>query len=366
MRVAIIIPELASQGGSQKFVSEVSRIWAKKHEVEIRTLYWNPKNWDLPNVFALKERERIDSAFNLYSPFLMKKLEGTAEADVYNTHLFPANWFGKKPNVWYAHDPPRMLYDLKEEVIRGLSWAKKPVAAAYFPILKTLDRNETLKNVDCLVGNSRYCANYLQEVYGRKARTVYPGVDHRKFRSGKPKGQSMLTVARLHSAKKVDLCIKAMATVKEEFPQATLRIAGEGPERRNLEALADRLGLSGSVSFLGALSEKKLIDEYENAYAVMYLPLREPFGLVPLEAGASGKPVIAANEGGCRETVIDGKTGFLVRPNAQDVAGAALKLLRDGKKAASMGREGRKRARQFTWKRTAKGLLKILKDHNPA
>ncbi len=365
MRITIIIPEMASLGGGQKFVSEVSEIWSKQHDVEIHTIYWNRKNWPLENIRALGEREKMDSAFNLYAPWLMKKLEKQASGDVYNTHLFPANWFGKKPNVWYAHDPPRMLYDLKDDVISGLSLMKKPVAATYFSLLKKLDLEKTLNNVDCFVGNSRYCADYLQEVYGKKARAIYPGVDIAKFRARRPAGQSLFTVARLHSAKRVDLCIKALALLQKELPQAKLRIAGEGPERRNLEALASSLGISKSVSFLGFLTEEQLTNEYTNAYAVMYLPMREPFGLVPLEAGASGKPVIAANEGGCKETVIDGKTGFLVRPTAHDVADAASKLLADRKKAAKMGYEGRKRACQFTWKLTAKSLLAVLNSYTP-
>lgn len=366
MRIAIVIPEMVSLGGGQKFVSEVARIWGKRHEVEIHTLYWNRRNWDLDNIYALKEREKIDSAFNLYSPFLIRKLEKHVNADVYNTHLFPANWFGKKPNVWYAHEPPRLLYDLKEEVMQSVGWAKKQLLSAYLPALKYVDKWETLRNVGCFVGNSKYCANYLETVYGKKAEFVYPGVDCKKFRHSKPEGWTFLTVARLHSAKRVNLCIKAMGTIRKQFPQAKLRIAGDGPEREKLEALIKELGLAKNVSILGAISEEQLLDEYENAYAVFYLPKREPFGLVPLEAGAAGKPVIAVKEGGCMETVVDGKTGFLVNPDEHEVANAAIRLIEDRNFAAKMGVEGRKRAKQFSWKKTAKQLLEILKNQSLA
>jgi len=362
MKISIIIPEMVSIGGGQKFVSEVSRIWEKKHDVEIHTLYWNRKNWDIEGINALKEREKMDSAFNLYSPFMIKKLEKQATAEVYNTHLFPANWFGKKPHVWYAHDPPRMLYDLYEDVTSGLGWTKRAIVSTYFPLLKKMDKQKSLKNVDYFIGNSKYCAGYLEAVYGKKAQFVYPGVDCKRFKPSKPHGCDFLAVTRLHAAKRVDVCIKAMALIKDESPNARLRIAGEGPERKKLESLARTLGLEQRVSFLGAISERQLLDEYERAYAICYLPKREPFGLVPLEAGAAGKPVIAVDEGGCKETVLSGKTGFLVKPAEQKVAEAAIQLMQDKALAAKMGREGRRNARQFSWKKTAKELLDVLKQ----
>lgn len=362
MDIAIIVPEMVSRGGCQKFVWEVSRIWEKRHGVRIYTLYWNEKSWQLNDVFCLKRRDAMTSAFNLYSPFLIKRLEKHAKGDVFNTHMFPANWFGKKPNVWYAHEPPRMLYDLKEDVMSHLGTTKKAAVSAYFPMLAWMDRRESKRNVDRFVGNSRYCAGYLRDVYGAKADFVYPGVDIKNFKSARLESPILLSVGRLHTAKRMDMCIKAMGLISKAVPEVELRIVGEGPERKKLEALAERLGVSCKIKFLGDVGDGTLRKEYETAYAVLYPPLREPFGLVPIEAGASGKPVIAVNEGGCRESVQNGKNGILVPPTADSMATAAITLLQDKKLAGRMGANGRKRAKEFSWKRTAKELLYILKS----
>ena len=362
MNIAIIIPEMVSLGGGQRTVYELSKIWQKKHDVTIYTLFYNPASWTIDNIVYLKEKDRIESAFNLYAPFEIRKLEKiTQNHDIYNSHLFPANWFGKKPQAWYAHDPPRLLYDLREDVLESLKVWQRPVLSAYLSFLTCLDQKKTLKNVDSYIGNSKFCANYLEEVYGIKADYIYPGVDIKAFKVKKPRTKNILTVNRLNKIKRVDTCIHAMKYICYEFPDAKLRIVGSGPEEGNLKKLAKELNLDKNISFLGSLSENELIKEYENCYAVVFTPKREPFGLVPLEAGAAEKPVVAVDESGCKETVVNGKTGFLVEPNPKSIARATIKLLKDEKLAWRMGRAGRKRAEKFTWKKTAKELLKILK-----
>ncbi|MDI1335084.1 MAG: glycosyltransferase family 4 protein [Lacunisphaera sp.] len=141
----------------------------------------------------------------------------------------------------------------------------------------------------------------------------------------------LLTVSRLLSTdtyKGVDTLIEAMPFVRREFPLARLRVVGTGDDVPRLQALAARLGVTGAVDFLGALSDEGLRAEYA-ACDLFALPSRkEGFGLVFLEAMTYGKPCLAARAGGAPE-VINDTVGMLVEyGNIPDLAAAVADLVR--------------------------------------
>ena len=108
-------------------------------------------------------------------------------------------------------------------------------------------------------------------------------------------------------------------------------------------------------------SDRALIDLYSRCTAVLYPPINEDYGIVPLEAMASSKPVIAVNEGGPKETVLHNKTGMLVN-SEQEMASAMARLARDGELAARLGKAGRKRVeREYSWERFFKEFDKYLR-----
>jgi len=117
-------------------------------------------------------------------------------------------------------------------------------------------------------------------------------------------GDYVLSVARLESIKRCDLAVEAMRFVDGPI---RLLLAGEGTQRANLEALAERIGVADRVQFLDAVTDEALIALYAEALAVVYAPFDEDFGYVTLEAFLSRKPVITATDaGGPLEFVIDG------------------------------------------------------------
>ena len=138
----------------------------------------------------------------------------------------------------------------------------------------------------------------------------------------------------------------------------TLEIIGIGPEERNLKILVKNLGLK-NVIFRGLISEKELIKAYSQALLVLYTPIREMFGIVPIEAMAAGVPVIAANEGGPKETIINGQTGFLVEADESKIA-EKINQLKHSDIRMGMSENARNRAKKFTWDRVAKETIKIF------
>jgi glycosyltransferase involved in cell wall biosynthesis len=148
---------------------------------------------------------------------------------------------------------------------------------------------------------------------------VYPPVDTTFYHPDTTQpGAHFLIVSALVPYKRVELAIDAAARTG-----ARLRIVGDGPERGALERIA-----GPHVEFLGRRTDAEVREEYRRAAAVM-LPGEEDFGIVPVEAQACGRPVIALARGGALETVIEGETGVLVaEPTAEAFAGAFDRISR--------------------------------------
>ncbi len=194
-------------------------------------------------------------------------------------------------------------------------------------------------------------------------RTVPNGVDVAAFHPGDPDprvrgdlgqpgaGPLVGVVCRLDAWKGVDVFLEAAALLRDLVPSARFAvvggaIAGQEDHARDLERLAARLGLDGVVRFTGWRYGPADMPEVYRALDVLVLPSRqpEPFGLVLLEAMASGVPVVATDQGGPREICVADETGLLVPPgDAAALAGAVRSLLDDPGRAREMGRAGRRR-----------------------
>jgi glycosyltransferase involved in cell wall biosynthesis len=160
----------------------------------------------------------------------------------------------------------------------------------------------TAGRVDRYVAISRYVAGRIERYYGVAASVVYPPVDTEFFcPDGSRPGRHALVVSALVPYKRVDLAIAACATAG-----VPLRIVGDGPELGSLQRQAH-----GDVTFLGRQSDEQIRSEYRQA-GVVLLPGVEDFGIVPLEAQACGRPVVALGAGGALETIRHGETGIHV------------------------------------------------------
>ncbi len=222
-----------------------------------------------------------------------------------------------------------------------------------------------LKNAEMITACSANTLKEAESFYGKslagKSRVIFNGVNLTDFAGTRPHGHPrpfILGVARLVGQKGFDILLRAYRSSKVESHD--LLIAGDGPERLQLENLVTALGLNGRVYFLGSVSHSDVCVLFRGCDLFILSSRRaEALGIVNLEAMAAGKPVIASRVGGIPELVIDGKTGILVESeNIGDLAMAIEKLCSDAELRQRLGNAGRERAMKFSWPEIAAGYLK--------
>jgi len=154
----------------------------------------------------------------------------------------------------------------------------------------------------------------------------------------------LLCLGRLIHDKGFHTAVQAFATIRQRFPTARLTIAGDGPARPDLEGQVRALGLEEAVRFTGWVNPEDVAATINRASIVLMPSREESFGLVALESGLMGRPVVASRVGGLPEVVQHGETGLTVtRDDPQALAEAAIDLLEDPDLARRFGKAGRER-----------------------
>jgi len=219
-------------------------------------------------------------------------------------------------HLCYCHSPMRYAWDQFDAYFGPARVGRVASRWVYRPVLARLARWDaaTATRVDRFVANSAHVAGRIGRYYNRVATIVYPPVDTVFFHPADvTPGSHFLIVSALVPYKRIELAMAACERVG-----ARLRIVGDGPDRRRLEARAGR-----HVELLGRLSDEAVRDEYRRALAVL-LPGEEDFGIVPVEAHACGRPVVALARGGALETIVDGENGVLCAEPEVGALAAAL------------------------------------------
>jgi glycosyltransferase involved in cell wall biosynthesis len=219
------------------------------------------------------------------------------------------------------------------------------------PVMARLARwdRETAHRVDRYVAISHYVAGRIGRYYNREASIVYPPVDTVFFHpNGEAPERYALIVSALVPYKRIDMAVEACRQAR-----VPLKIVGEGPERVRLER-----GAAGHAQFLGRLSDEAVRDLYRRA-AVVLLPGEEDFGIVPLEAQACGRPVVALARGGAVETVRAGETGLLVDEASPEAFAQAITAVLDHPfEAAAI----RRHAERFSRERFGDEMEALVKE----
>ena len=208
---------------------------------------------------------------------------------------------GRARHLCYCFSPMRYAWDQFDAYFGADRVGAAARRWVYRPVMARMARWDaaTAHRVDRFVAISQYVAGRIHRYYNRDATVVYPPVDTEFYRpSDVAPDRHFLIVSALVPYKRIDLAIDACRVAG-----ARLRIVGEGPERESLMRQA-----GPDVEFRGWLSNEEIRDEYQRAAAVL-LPGEEDFGIVPVEAQACGRPVVAFGRGGALETVRDGETG---------------------------------------------------------
>jgi glycosyltransferase involved in cell wall biosynthesis len=205
-----------------------------------------------------------------------------------------------------------------------------------------------------------------------KIETIPVGVDLSRF---SPTGDAtdggtlffLSSLDRYHSYKGLDDLLEALVLVKEDHPEVKLFVGGSGELLGHYRGMAQDLGIGDSVEFLGFIPEDMVAKHY-NRSDIFVLPSKsrsqEGFGMVALEAMACGRPVICSNIVGVAEDIEENGAGLTVEPsNPRKLAGAIIRLLKDGPVAKEMGSAGRRLAvEKYGWSTVAERVEGVYEE----
>ncbi|MEM9781179.1 MAG: glycosyltransferase [Pseudomonadota bacterium] len=256
-------------------------------------------------------------------PRALEELDLSAYDLVLSSESGPAKGVIAAPDathICYCHSPMRYLYDHYPQYSAGMGRLQRLVFSHVAHRLRQWDLASAAR-VDRFIANSHFIARRIRRVYGRAADVVHPPVDLAAFGGGEaqPRQDFYLVVSQLVGYKRVDLAIEAVRGTDRR-----LIVAGKGEAMDALRASAPE-----NVAFLGAVPRERLIELYATARALLF-PGEEDFGIVPIEALASGCPVIALGRGGVLDTLQDGVTGTLFAEQSVPALQAAITRFEHG------------------------------------
>lgn len=216
----------------------------------------------------------------------------------------------------YCHSPPRWLNDLQRHRLDGLPAPARPFAKAYMTGMDVIDARSA-DRVDAFVANSEVIRDRIRRYYRRDATVVYPPIDTTGITAGESTGDYYLMVGRVVEAKRPRTVVEAFAGTDRR-----LLVAGDADNdpllgKNTLESVKE--DADDTVEFLGYVSDVRKQELLREARAVVYVPVREDFGMVPIEALAAGTPVVAAAEGFPEIAIDDGETGVVVEPTVEGI-----------------------------------------------
>lgn len=356
MRMAIVTPYIESRGGACNLFIRL----AKHFDARIHCLRFDPgksneefQNLDievatpsfLRSIPVVQQTMRtIENASHFYN----LKLD---EYDVINAHGSPSEFVrNRNPNVlWYCYTPFRFAYDLYDWNFKRMPITKKPAALASVSTFKFLE-SRLVPKIECIFTVSNNTRSRIKKYLNRDSEVLYPGVDAGDFRCESYE-QFFFYPSRIVPEKDFEYAIKAFRLFSSKVKGWKLVIAGSIFEPRGQEVYYRKIKAlcDDSISIETDITDERMRELYARCYAVLFTPIDEDLGLIPLEGMASSKPCIAKNEGGPRETIADGKDGFLVN-SPEDMAQRMELLARNPDLCASLGEAGRaKVVKEFTW-----------------
>ena len=224
-------------------------------------------------------------------------------------------------HICYCHSPMRYVWNLFHQDLNRCGSMFRPFAALWAHYMRLWDYSASAR-VDYFIANSRAVRARILKYYRRDAYVIHPPCDVNRFRVSESNDVYYLCVGRLVGYKRFDLAVEAFNTNGKH-----LVIAGEGSECHRLKKRA-----RGRIDFLGWVPEDELIELYARCKALI-LPGEEDFGIAPIEAQASGRPVIAYGAGGVLDTVVPGETGIFFQQQSAEHLNAAIQRFEDNSKS---------------------------------
>lgn len=312
MKVALVHDHLAQDGGAEKVLKVFADMFP---EAPIYTLLYEPTNAD-----KYYKNKKIETSiiqklpggvkhYQWYMPFMPMAVE-FFDLRKYDLVLSDTASFAKgvitsseAKHVCYCHTPTRYLWSDTHQYINELKYNKyfKKIISLVLNYIRLWDR-QAADRVDKYIANSKTVQKRITKYYRRNSYVIYPPVETEKCFVSSQVSDYFLAGCRLAPYKRVDILVKAFC----KMPDKKLKIFGDGVDLERLKKIA---GDANNIEFLGRISEEEKYKMMSECLAFLN-PQEEDFGIAPVEAMASGRPVIAYNKGGACETVIKDKTGL--------------------------------------------------------
>jgi glycosyltransferase involved in cell wall biosynthesis len=322
VRVALVHDFLNQAGGAERVLAALHRmfpgapifttiadrgvLWPSLQDAEIHT------SW-------MQHLPSVQRHYRRYLPLYPRAIESLPLAD-YDLVISSSSAFAKGAltgprafHVCYCHNPMRFVWEFDQYVCRERFG---PLARVLLPWIIERLRAWDLQAAwrpNLLVANSSVVSERIRRYYGRASVIVFPPVDVGRYRPSAVDEPYYLIVSRLLAYKRIDLAIEAFNQSGQQ-----LLVVGEGLHRPVLQRMA-----RPNIRFLGRVPEDELARYYARCRGVV-LPGEEDFGIVPLEANAAGRPVIAFGAGGALDTVEENRNGILFREPTPTALGSAV------------------------------------------
>ncbi|MEK7572932.1 MAG: glycosyltransferase family 4 protein [Patescibacteria group bacterium] len=357
--------ELTPLSGARKVVEEYGKILRKNHQVDL--FYVDDREdkkivkifnkiyffkFGSRGMFGENWRMRLyrDSIelINLY--FLHKKISRIVKSNKYDFIFVNPSKYTQSPfllkfidkTVYFCQEPLRMVYDNFLKIPKEINLIKKIYEKLNRKIRKFIDE-QNVKKANIVLTNSLFSKKNIERAYNIGVSLCYLGVDAEKFYPVNIKKDYDL----LFIGEKVD--IEGYDLLRD-----TLKLYKKPPVTEFVSRTKNGLGINEDV----------LIKKINRSRVVLSLSRNEPFGLIPIEAMSCEVPVIVINEGGLKESVVDDKTGYLIKMDKNELKNKIDFLLNNAELRNKFGRQGRERVlSKFTWKISVDSFYKILTNY---
>ncbi|OGC04047.1 hypothetical protein A2276_05460 [candidate division WOR-1 bacterium RIFOXYA12_FULL_43_27] len=341
-KIALVHDYLNQFGGAERVAAVLHKIFP---EAPLYTSIYDQRS--LPREF---EEMKIKVSFMQYLPFVLQNFRayfwlypkafesfdlGEYDLIVSSSSAYAKGIKKRKEaiHVCYCHNPMRFVWNFDDYVEKE---TLNPIARVMLPWFISKLKKWDLKNnagVDYFIANSRTVAQRIKKYYGRDSVVINPPIECDKFSLSQSDEDYFLVVSRLNYYKRIDVAVAAFS--KLGLP---LKIVGVGPAEKELKRKKGQ-----NIDFLGKVDDNTLRDLYSNCRGLIFTEEAD-FGMVPLEAAASGRPTIAFRAGGAEETIIDGETGlFFDRQSPESL----IEAVRNFEKVSFDKHKIRKHAEKF-------------------
>lgn len=307
-RIAIVHYWIISWRGGEKVLEALAALFP---DADIYTNVYDPAvvaasplaQRDIRTTFIhrLPFAKRLYQKYLPLMPIALEQLDLSGYDLVISTESGPAKGVVLPPEVahiCYCHTPMRYVWDMYHDYLSNSGWFARLMMRPMIHYLRLWDRLSA-DRVDHFIANSKFVSGRIRKYYRRDSDVLYPPIEINEFTQTSEHEGFYLLVGALVRYKKADLAVRAFN--KLGLP---LVVIGSGEMMDEIKAIA-----GPNVKVLGWQSRAAILDHYRRCKALLF-PGVEDFGIVPLEAMATGKPVIAFAKGGALETVIDGVTGL--------------------------------------------------------